>query len=474
MHPPVCELRLGETSLRVRWREGDATSEWMPPFDRRGAADLLARIGPGRRGVRGSLRDDPRVVDDLGVHLFSSLDDADAGRTFTSAVRAGEPMRVRVHCDTPWLAALPWEYLRDPHAVGALALSEHTPIVRAVDASASPFGGAPAVIDALRVLLVTASPKDRDPIDGDREWDIVRAGARELAARGRATFARVDRATRRSLAQALLDGPWHVVHVVSHGSIDALRGEGVLWFEDEKGLSDPVTAGELATLLHDARRATRLVVASACDGARTGVDDAATSIGAGLVRAGLPQVVAMQFEIDEDAAAAFAGAFYTALGECGAVDAALAVARRVLAQDRFGAQWGAPVLFACGDDLRVFENVASSARILAYVVVTAPHGARTVAVRHSRVTFGRYVLPPDIALDDAGVSRLHAEIVIGADGFVARDLGSVNGTFVADDAERMTAPCTLPFGSTIRLPPYTIRVTSPDDPPAAGRTAEIA
>ncbi len=36
----------------------------------------------------------------------------------------------------------------------------------------------------------------------------------------------------------------------------------------------------------------------------------------------------------------------------------------------------------------------------------------------------------DIFLDDVTVSRRHAEIVVVGDGFLVRDVGSLNGTYV--------------------------------------------
>lgn len=54
----------------------------------------------------------------------------------------------------------------------------------------------------------------------------------------------------------------------------------------------------------------------------------------------------------------------------------------------------------------------------------------------------------DVVLDDAGVSRQHAQITLEGGGAVVRDLGSTNGTFV--DGER-TKAARLTDGSTITI-----------------------
>ena len=69
------------------------------------------------------------------------------------------------------------------------------------------------------------------------------------------------------------------------------------------------------------------------------------------------------------------------------------------------------------------------------VVRSGSQAGSTFALRGDRVRLGRH---PDceIALDDITVSRRHAEVVRGDDGFfVLRDVGSLNGTYL--DGERV-------------------------------------
>ena len=60
------------------------------------------------------------------------------------------------------------------------------------------------------------------------------------------------------------------------------------------------------------------------------------------------------------------------------------------------------------------------------------------------------VLPDsDIELDDITVSRRHAEIEHVASGYVVRDVGSLNGTYV--NAERIEGDVTLNQGDEVQV-----------------------
>lgn len=83
---------------------------------------------------------------------------------------------------------------------------------------------------------------------------------------------------------------------------------------------------------------------------------------------------------------------------------------------------------------------------------TATHPVLDVDGRRYQLTGARTVIgrgsDADVVLDDAGVSRNHAQITLEDGGAVVRDLGSTNGTFV--DGERANAS-RLADGSTITI-----------------------
>ena len=62
-------------------------------------------------------------------------------------------------------------------------------------------------------------------------------------------------------------------------------------------------------------------------------------------------------------------------------------------------------------------------------------------------TIGRHP-DSDIFLDDVTVSRRHAEIVQQPDGFVVRDVGSLNGTYL--NRERIEE-ATMPNGDEVQI-----------------------
>jgi hypothetical protein len=85
---------------------------------------------------------------------------------------------------------------------------------------------------------------------------------------------------------------------------------------------------------------------SACEGARTGAHDIFSSTAATLLRRGIPAVVAMQYEITDEAAIEFARAFYEALADAVPVDAAVGEARKTISRIVSSSlEWGTPVLY---------------------------------------------------------------------------------------------------------------------------------
>jgi pSer/pThr/pTyr-binding forkhead associated (FHA) protein len=63
------------------------------------------------------------------------------------------------------------------------------------------------------------------------------------------------------------------------------------------------------------------------------------------------------------------------------------------------------------------------------VVTRGPNAGSRLAVTREKTTVGRHP-DSDIFLDDITVSRRHAEILRQPGGFVVRDVGSLNGTYL--------------------------------------------
>jgi outer membrane protein assembly factor BamD (BamD/ComL family) len=136
----------------------------------------------------------------------------------------------------------------------------------------------------------------------------------------------------------------HIFHYIGHGKYFEQKQDGMLLLEDESGHGKPTSGQHLGAILHD-HHTLRLVVLNACEGARTSADDPYTGVAQTLVRQGIPAVLAMQFEIFEDAAITLAQEFYSAIVDGYPVDAALSEARKAIFASNNDVEWGTPVLF---------------------------------------------------------------------------------------------------------------------------------
>jgi Tol biopolymer transport system component len=213
----------------------------------------------------------------------------------------------------------------------------------------------------LRILAMVVSPSDLPELDVERERQRLETALGPLSSRGLVEVVWMQGGTTRDLQQALWKGPWHIFHFVGHGGFDDVRGEGVVVMANEKGTSQPVSATNLGRLLGD-HDPLRLAVLNACDSARGDALDVFSSTAATLVRRGTPAVVAMQYEITDDAAIEFSRDFYEALAGGIAVDEALAEARKGVALAIPGTlEWGTPVLFMRTSDGILFDIPKSPA-----------------------------------------------------------------------------------------------------------------
>ena len=82
------------------------------------------------------------------------------------------------------------------------------------------------------------------------------------------------------------------------------------------------------------------------------------------------------------------------------------------------------------------------------VVRSGPQAGQHFALEHQLTRLGRGT-ENEISLDDITVSRHHADIEAGADGFRVLDAGSLNGTYV--NLERIDDPVVLDNGDEIQV-----------------------
>ena len=327
------------------------------------ADSLLARRGHLQQAVLASavasrrvLPETEQLIREAGQVLFAGLLGTGevAGRYRAAAAVAaerGEGLRVVLRIDTPALAGLPWEAMYD-QAAGAYVCRQDQ-LVRHVPVASMP---APLrVRPPLRILGVVSSPRGLPPLDVEKEQDQLARALARPASRGLAELHWTPSATWADLQDLLLDGEWHVLHFIGHGDFDPGRDEGVLALTREDGRANLVAAHRLVDLLRQARPMPRLVVLNSCSGAAAGVSDLFSGTAAALVRGGVSAVAAMQYEISDPAAVAFARGFYAAIARGRGVDDAVSSGRvAILGLSDRTLEWVTPVLYLRGHDARLF------------------------------------------------------------------------------------------------------------------------
>jgi hypothetical protein len=131
-------------------------------------------------------------------------------------------------------------------------------------------------------------------------------------------------------------------------------GEGVIALCEDDGQAHLVSATSLGRLLDD-HYPLRLVLLNACEGARSAMG-ALSSSAEVLVQRGVPAVVAMQYQITDEAAVQFSHAFYAAVASGQSAVASLTEARIAMsvANER-SVEWAVPVLHQRAGSGQLFE-----------------------------------------------------------------------------------------------------------------------
>jgi tetratricopeptide (TPR) repeat protein len=341
----------------LRSPAGESTpAQFTLPFSPVELENFVLKVGRGRRRTRGPGRPESAPLKDFGGKLFNAVfrdevrDTLQRSLSVTRAEGVGMRLRLRL-TDSPELAELPWEFLYDPRRNRFLAQSRRTPLVRYLDLPDPPQPL--SVQGPLRLLVMISSPSGYPELDVEQEWDTLTGALATQLAEGQVIVERL--AANMSILRARLRREeFHVLHFVGHGFYRADWQDGVLVMEDRNGQPHEVTGEELGGLLNE-YDATRLVVLNACEGARTGASDPFAGMAQSLIQQGLPAVVAMQFEITDDAAIIFAHELYAAIADGYPLEAALAEARGAIRDGGNATEWGTPVLYSRAPDGHLFD-----------------------------------------------------------------------------------------------------------------------
>jgi S1-C subfamily serine protease len=336
---------------------GQASVQFSPPFSELELENFVLRIGRTRRGLRRLESPEMEAAKTVGGRLFEAVFDdqvlASLRSSLDEAGRQGVGLRIRLRlAEAPELLDVPWEYLYNSTLNRFLSLSVETPLVRYLEL---PERIRPlAVRPPLRVLVMISSPRDRPPLDVEREWENLRQALGDLERRELVVLERLEEATLTALLRRLRREEYHVFHFIGHGGFDQQAQDGVLIFEDEEERSRLLSGQYLGALLRD-ERTLRLAILNACEGARSARSDPFAGVAQSLVQQGVPAVIAMQFEITDEAAIVLAQEFYSALADGYPVDAALSEARKAIFARGNDVEWGTPVLYMRAPDGRIFD-----------------------------------------------------------------------------------------------------------------------
>ncbi len=336
---------------------GAALHTFALPFSALELENFCLKIGRPRRGIRRLESPEMAAAKNFGKGLFASVFDREVLGCFRSSLDQAEArglgLRIRLRLNAPELIDLPWEYLYYPALNRFLVLAVETPLVRYVDLPqpAQPL----AVSPPLRILVMISNLLETSGLDTEHEWRQLNVALAKLKARSLVELERLPGASLTALHTRLRGGPYHIFHFIGHGVFDGQMQDGMLLLEDEHRRSQRVSGQKLGTLLHNHRHL-RLAVLNACEGARVARCDPFAGAALSLVQQGIPAVIAMQFEITDQAAVTFAREFYHALADGYPVDTAMVEARTGIYTMGNDVEWGTPVLYLHAPDGHIFAS----------------------------------------------------------------------------------------------------------------------
>lgn len=307
-------------------------------------------------------------------------------------------LQLRINTQAARLHDHLWEYLWDPQGNGGgpLACWDRTPFARVLHVSSDTDTGLPHISNQtpLRLLAAIASPSEleyphetrREELRGVPPLDqahlkvlaqgLLRAGNRIQPLRGENLLphASLDELRRRLQLAAESGRPFHVLHLICHGLVNEVNGKAYLVLErEDSNRADLVPESKFAEMIGQFLRGAnsqpglQLVVFASCWTAKQTGEQPLQGIARRLVAdAQVPAVIAMQHQLEFEAAQHFSQRLYAQLVHHGEIDRAANAGRRELfdrrqekADDRPGRvgpkQWGVPVLFMRHADGRLFR-----------------------------------------------------------------------------------------------------------------------
>lgn len=162
------------------------------------------------------------AVRTFGTKLFDSIFAGRIGSCYRTSLanarRQKKGLRLRLHLNSPDIAALPWEFLFDESEGEYVSLTRETPIVRYVEMSRA--RQSVTIQPPLRILAMTASPTDLPKLDVSQERKRMEDAVEHLTDNGMIELEWLDGETREDLQSRLKKREWHIFHFIGHGGFD--------------------------------------------------------------------------------------------------------------------------------------------------------------------------------------------------------------------------------------------------------------
>lgn len=286
----------------------------------------------------------------LGEILFTGKAGVLLDRCRTQARQRDVPMRLLLETNGRYAGRIPWEFVADPMRTDDyLALRVALARSLAIAEPASPLKVRPP----LKVLGIRSRPRDLPELDYRQEQQKI-AAAFDQASSDLVEVTWLEGDRWKDINQAVSSGTWHVLHFVGHGGFNDEIDAGYLELTGDDGNSLAVSSVDIGRAISRSRQL-RLIVLNACESASAGSSDVFASTAAKLMLEGIPAVVAMQYEITDEAALVFAGEFYEAIARNVAVDEAVSRARESVRVNLRSLEWATPVLFLASEEATLFD-----------------------------------------------------------------------------------------------------------------------
>ncbi len=267
-----------------------------------------------------------------------------------------EVLQLRLGLKDRRLPRLPWEVLHAddrPLATGTDVVFSryHTGTSLLKPTRIIPSSG------LLRILMVIASPSDRDSLQLKREvfhlqQELQNRTANPLKNNPHAPEIQLtilEQPDREQLTQALEQGHYQVLHYAGHSNLGSRGGELYL-VSSRTGLTETLSGDDLAGLL--VNNGIQMAVFNSCRGAYgdpsdIGEDSPERNLTEALVKRGIPAVLAMAESIPDDVALTLTRLFYRNLNQGYAVDLSLSRARAglITAYGSHQLYWALPILY---------------------------------------------------------------------------------------------------------------------------------